>query len=96
MRTYRRVTEILTDEFVAYPHDLMLKCPFCGDGYVHAGAPYVERSPSDYGNNWWGRGQLIRIPFEGECGSEWDLCIGQHKGNEYIFVSLQKSCKRDA
>lgn len=61
-----------------------LTCPFCKDDeYVHHGTPY-EVQGGDYEasevHDIGVRGSVLVIPFESECGHEWVLVFGQHKG----------------
>ena len=58
--------------------------PDCGYNYA-SGNPEVKGLANDYSGGWTGRGELIVIPFEGECGHRWSLCIGFHKGEVMIF-----------
>lgn len=32
------------------------------------------------------------IPVEAECGCEWDICLGFHKGESYAFVRVRRAC----
>lgn len=59
-------------------------CPICGHDYTHAAEPLVLDSEDRY-LAWAGRGDCIKIPFEGECGHRFVLCIGYHKGKNYAF-----------
>jgi hypothetical protein len=69
-----------------------IKCPCCGFEYVDFGSPdFISRG--DYQNEWHGRGQLLVIPFQGECGGAWDLCFGFHKGNTMAFIRIRKDCR---
>lgn len=56
-----------------------------------------RRTCKDGGDNyeakWGGRGDLAVIPMWGECGSQWEVCIGFHKGQSRIFVRVSESCK---
>ena len=64
--------------------DLIL-CPICEYTYSYAQMPEMISGNDNY-DAWFGRGDLIRIPFVGECGHGWNLCIGFHKGNSFIYV----------
>ena len=70
-----------------------LRCPCCGDEYNHIGAPYMKDGGDNYEAKWHGRGDLNVIPMSGECGSEWELCVGFHKGEAPIFVRVIKDCR---
>ncbi len=71
----------------------ILACPECGDPFSHPSAPLVSESHDDYTADWPGRGELIIIPIEGECGCEWQVCFGYHKGNVVAFTRAIKSCE---
>ncbi len=64
-----------------------IKCPQCGFEYVHFHAPTLIDGKDNYAA-WSGRGDLIVVPFWGECGHAWELCFGFHKGNTNGFVRL--------
>jgi hypothetical protein len=66
--------------------DHSVVCPACGFEYTRAGTPRVVDGEDDYRAGWGGRGDLIVIPFVGECGHSWELCFGFHKGNTMAFV----------
>ena len=67
-------------------------CPCCGGEYVSSGTPHEIDGNDDYRAGWGGRGSLLLIPFHGECGSEWDLCFGFHKGMTMAFVRVRVTC----
>ena len=69
----------------------MLVCPDCGFEYIHIGEPRKVSGNDNY-DAWSGRGDLLVIPFSGECGSEWEICFGFHKGNTDVFVRVRQSC----
>jgi len=69
----------------------MLVCPVCSFEYTHIGEPRTVNGNDNY-DAWSGRGDLLVIPFTGECGSEWEICFGFHKGNTDTFVRVKKSC----
>lgn len=71
-----------------------LKCPTCGSEYNHPEPPYLKDGNDSYDANWHGRGDLVVIPFSGECGSRWQLCVGFHKGNAPIFVRVIETCSK--
>ena len=70
-----------------------LFCPICKGEYNHVHAPYLKDGGDNYEAKWNGRGDLVVIPMSGECCSEWEVCIGFHKGNSSIFARINKSCK---
>jgi len=59
---------------------LLIVCPICGGNYSHI------KDPDGWGSRWSGRGPCTRIRFEGECGHCWNLCIGHHKGENFLFM----------
>lgn len=61
-------------------------CPLCGDEYQHAGDPRTIPGNDNYEAGWPGRGDLLVIPFRGECGHRWELCFGFHKGSSHVFA----------
>lgn len=65
-----------------------IKCPICLGQYQHVESPHFVSGNDDYDADWGGRGDLVVIPFWGECGHQWELCIGFHKGNSYIFARV--------
>lgn len=71
-----------------------LVCPICGFNYNHMGDPFKAKGNDSY-EAWIGRGDLLVIPFQGECGSEWEFCFGFHKGETVSFVRVCKSCTED-
>lgn len=66
----------------------LIRCPVCGHNNSHTGdAKFLS---SDERKAWDGRGSCITIEFEGECGHEWNLCIGYHKGENFVFNDITK------
>lgn len=70
-----------------------LTCPECGFECNHLGQPEKKSGNDNYDAGWGGRGDLIVIPVEGECGSVWEVCFGFHKGNVAAFTRVIKSCE---
>ena len=63
----------------------LYKCPVCNFEYVHfEAAEYFD--VDDYSAPWQGRGSCLRIPMWGECGHEWYLIFGFHKGWTYQYI----------
>ena len=58
-------------------------CPICRYDYVHMSDP-ITLSSDSY-TAWHGRGDAIKIPFDGECGHRFALCFGYHKGQVFAF-----------
>jgi hypothetical protein len=65
-----------------------LYCPVCGCINSHIKPPFFMID-----EKWQGNGSLAVTPLWSECGSEWEVCIGSHKGDAPIFVRIAKSCK---
>lgn len=69
----------------------LLVCPICNFQFNHIGNP-IRRSGDDDYQAWDGRGDLLVIPIQAECMSEWDICFGFHKGESYAFVRVRRAC----
>lgn len=70
----------------------LIVCPKCGFDYSHIGDIKIHNS--DNYNAWAGRGECIIIPVSGECGHEWEICIGYHKGKNHIFIDTHGNGQR--
>lgn len=70
----------------------VLHCPVCGDSNNHVGKIHTMKSNDDYSAGWSGRGGLTAIRMSGECGSQWEFCLGEHKGNVSVFTRIIESC----
>lgn len=64
---------------------LHVLCPTCGYDYAYVKEPRVDSRPG-HDRAWPGRGECMRIAFEGECDHTWDLCFGFYKGETFMFV----------
>lgn len=64
-----------------------LRCPVCTYNYQHANEPH-RVAEDDYQSGWSGRGDLLIVPIEGECGHKWEICFGFHKGQTILFARL--------
>ena len=73
----------------------MLVCPDCNFEYNQIGEPRIVSGNDDYAA-WLGRGDFLVIPFDGECGSQWEMCFGFHKGQTDVFVRVRKSCSEES
>lgn len=71
-----------------------LRCPFCGSDYVHFDRPVYLDGQDKY-KAWSGRGDAVRLPFWGECGSKWDMNFGFHKGQTFLWITAVKACWRE-
>ena len=66
-----------------------LKCPICADTYQHVTNSWQRIfGRDDYEAGWGGRGDLVILPLWGECGHTWELCLGSHKGEVFVFVRV--------
>jgi hypothetical protein len=65
-----------------------MQCPTCGDTHVHTVEPRLIDSGDKWGGaaGWPGRGSMLVVPVEGECGHRFDICFGFHKGATSMFV----------
>ena len=72
-------------------HEYEITCPVCGGNYQHSlpDAIKVKDGQDDYKAERNVRGDVISIPFHGECGHVWELCLGFHKGNTLVFVKTE-------
>lgn len=64
-------------------------CPVCSYDYSHFGEFDTSKGIDEYdtkAKNWRGRGDVVRVMFDGECGHVWAYCFGQHKGNTTFWV----------
>lgn len=73
-----------------------LLCPLCGFDYNHFSKCEIENGNDDYDASWSGRGDLTVLKFWGECGHNWELCIGFHKGQSFIFARRDKAVKLES
>jgi hypothetical protein len=70
----------IADFGFGFSNNKRLLCPVCGYGYLHT-------THSGYSTmEWGGRGDVIAVHFEGECGHLWQMCFGFHKGETFSFV----------
>lgn len=70
-----------------------IRCPNCesmGDTglYTHVSSAKIVNGNDNYEAGWEGRGDLTVIRFYCEAGHTWELCIGFHKGNSYLFKRI--------
>jgi hypothetical protein len=68
----------------------IMACPICHDLYNHFREFRTIDSEDDYKAAWGGRGDLQILTFNCESGHEWELCIGFHKGYNYIFCRAEQ------
>lgn len=61
-----------------------INCPVCGYDFNHIAETEIRHGKDSY-QAWQGRGDLVKIFIEGECGHKWNLCLGSHKGQIFIF-----------
>lgn len=70
-------------------------CPVCRFNYNHTHGVREIPGNDGYEAGWWGRGDLIVIDMTCENGDKWELCIGFHKGNQFIFARIPAEAKTD-
>jgi hypothetical protein len=71
------------------PHGVRTKCPECGFNCNHINRTERYDGHDNYKAKvfgWWGRGDVIAVVFDGECGHQWRMCFGFHKGEIYVWV----------
>lgn len=66
-------------------YDLSVCCPICKFDYSSITNIREVSGEDSYKASWEGRGELTILHFEGECGHEWELCFGFHKGKTIMF-----------
>ncbi len=81
--------------FGGYPHVVEMVCPVCGDSYTQVVNQKRIDGEDDY-KAWSGRGDCVKVLFHGECGAQWNVCFGFHKGNTAAFVEILHSCEGPA
>ena len=85
------VTDVMTESSSLNSHptgNISVKCPVCGSEYVSVANMREVSGEDSYKAGWWGRGDLNVIGFVGECGHEFELCFGFHKGNTAAFCRI--------
>jgi hypothetical protein len=72
--------------------NILVRCPVCLYEYCH-----IVKQERVLGNDnyeaWEGRGDLYLTYFDGECGSVFAHCYGEHKGHIDYGVLVISSCK---
>ena len=98
---YRRTTiaQVVGGDEYGFESASEMRCPCCRGMYVSSGTPKTIHAGTAAGEEpyragWGGRGPLLIVPFSGECGSEWDVCFGFHKGMTFTFVRVRVDCRR--
>ena len=81
-------TALSRDPFWSDGTPTALRCPTCQFEYQRWGQPRVVQGNDHYEAGWGGQGDLLVVPIKGECGHNWELCIGFHKGISGIFVRV--------
>ena len=84
-----------TDVWASQDFSMELVCPECGFNYTHILDVTVHPGNDDYtpGPN---RGGQHILWLQGECGHEWQLVFGFHKGNTYVMSRLTPEMPRSA
>jgi len=63
-------------------------CPMCRSNFAHPSNVRQVSSDDSYRAGWPGRGDLTVLGFEGECGHDWEICFGFHKGEVFTFARV--------
>lgn len=63
----------------------MVLCPKCKCDFSRIRDVKTIPGNDNYESGWWGRGDLVVITLKCEGGHEWELCLGFHKGQTFIF-----------
>jgi hypothetical protein len=64
---------------------LELLCPICHENFNDISTPRLEHGNDNY-EAWMGRGDCAVVPMSCEYGHEWELCVGFHKGESFLFA----------
>ena len=84
----------LDSSIVGWPYEYdTVVCPICGFEFAHIGDIRKEEGNDNGDAGWSGRGDLVVIPIEGECGCLWEICFGFHKGCIAAFVRVIQECE---
>ncbi len=62
---------------------LQVFCPVCGGNNNHVREP----EPLSGHDDWHGSGGGVRVPMWCECGHNWSVCLGFHKGESFMFAA---------
>jgi len=73
----------------------LLQCPSCGNQYNHIRKIETINGDDDYKAGWDGKGDLLVISFNCEENCRWDLCIGFHKGLNFMFTRIKHTTKKN-
>jgi hypothetical protein len=88
-RLYPLAESIEREESVfGYRSMRRLICPVCGHENAHLDSPRFHESGDGHEAGWEGCGDLVEVPVEGECGHNWSVCFGFHKGDVVSFVKV--------
>lgn len=69
-------------------------CPICRCEYVHiVGVGTKQGGATGYATGTGVKGDVITLTFFGECGSEFELNYGSHKGYTFVWKDVIKSCR---
>lgn len=80
-----------TGAYTGDPNLEMVKCPFCSFANVHIGSSELIDGEDGYKARKIVRGNVHRIPMDGECGHAWYLCFGFHKGATFSWLEERKN-----
>ena len=95
MDAIQSLSKVLIDDELSWWSNFeaaTLMCPVCGFDYNHLGEPTKQPGNDNYKADWKGRGDLIVIPISAECGCEWEMCFGFHKGQVAASTRVTKTC----
>lgn len=68
-----------------------VECPVdSSDVGIHFGKVKTVPGNDNYDAGWSGKGDLIVIPCHCECGHQWEMCLGFHKGTVFTFIRNMK------
>lgn len=70
-------------------------CPICQGTNVHIITAHTKIGNDNYETKTGVRGDVYVILFFSECGSEFEINYGFHKGNTYVWPNVIKSCRLD-
>jgi len=87
-KEYDILPTISKDQITVGSDQRELYCPICQCLNTH-----IKSADLDFQDEWHGNGEVSITKLWSECGSEWEVCIGYHKGTASIFARISKSCK---
>lgn len=67
-------------------------CPCCTATYVGTTNPFTDHGCDNYQSRSGLRGDCLVIPFEGECGSKFEIWFAFHKGETFTRYEVIEPC----